>query len=347
MSSRAAFLQQAGWPTAAFEPVGEDWSIRKFYRLKKGERSAILIESLPDTDPNAPSGHLLGDFVRIAEKLRGIGLSVPEIYAADPATGFLLTEDFGATSFRDVLDKKFLPQQQLYMLATDVLVRLHEQGQGITDVPDYFQSYVHKGRRRLVDWYMPIALSRPNPAGLVDDYMDVWDEIMNTLPVPQKGFQHIDFHLQNLLWLPGREGIAQCGVIDFQGGMHGPVPYDLANLLDDIRVLVPENIRAPCLERFLHAVPAGDREALQGWYDVLAAQFHSRILGQVYKLALVANKTRLLKYMPIVTDHFKRGLKKPILKPLKNWLEKQGVIDLIIPDFDPEKARAVIAKDAF
>ncbi len=346
-AQRAEFLSQAGWLTSAFDPVGEDWSVRKFYRLNNKGQSGILIESFPDSDPQAPNGHKLGDFVRIGEQLRSMNISVPEIYASAPEQGFLLMEDFGSTSFRDVLDRKLMKPAQLYNLATDLLIRLQESGQQITQVPDYFESYVHKGRQRIVDWYMPIVLNRPNEPGLVDDYLGVWDNIMRALPKPMMGFQHVDFHLQNLLWLPGRDGIAQCGLIDFQGGMNGPVPYDLANLLDDIRMDVPESIRQDNLQRFLHSIPVGDRQAVQDWYDVLAAQFHCRIIGQVYKLALVLGKTRLFQYMPIVTDHLKRELEKPVLAPLKKWLENQGVSAFTIPEYDEDRARKLIAADAY
>lgn len=348
VSQRAEFLQQAGWSVSVFDPVGEDWSVRKFYRLRRADGlSAILIESYPDSDPLAPNGHKLGDFSRIAVQLRQSGVSVPEIYALDVDAGFLLMEDFGSTSFRDVLDRRLMNTVDLYRLATDALIEIRHNGGGFSGLPEYFDSYVHKGRQRIVDWYMPIALHRKNDDGLVGDYLSVWDGIMQSLPAPVYGFQHIDFHLQNLLWLPSRAGVAQCGMIDFQGGMHGPVPYDLTNLLDDIRVDVAEDIRAECLQRFLNGLDAAARESVLLWYDVLAAQFHCRIIGQVYKLALTTGKTRLLQYMPIVTRHLARGLEKPVLKPLKLWLQGQGVGMLEIPDFDADSAKSFILPDAY
>ena len=49
-----------------------------------------------------------------------------------------------------------------------------------------------------------------------------------------------DFHSPNLLWLPEREGIARVGLLDFQDALMGPAAYDLASLLQDARVDVPE-----------------------------------------------------------------------------------------------------------
>ena len=49
-----------------------------------------------------------------------------------------------------------------------------------------------------------------------------------------------DFHSPNLIWLPERHGIAQVGLLDFQDAVMGPAAYDLASLLQDARVDVPE-----------------------------------------------------------------------------------------------------------
>ena len=49
-----------------------------------------------------------------------------------------------------------------------------------------------------------------------------------------------DFHSPNLIWLPERQDIARVGLLDFQDAVIGPAAYDLASLLQDARVDVPE-----------------------------------------------------------------------------------------------------------
>ena len=336
-SARADFVAKHFVGAGSLAPVGDDWSLRRFYRVARGNDSAVLIESVPDDHPAAPMGHKIADYIDIGARLRHAGISVPQVIAVDEAEGFLLVEDFGSVTFRDVLDRKLMPSQTLYNLATDLLVSLRDTGISCDGLPDYYQSHVHRGRCRLVDWYLPLVRGRMNEPGLTQSFLAMWDGIEKTLPAPVQGFQHVDFHLQNLLWLPDRDGMAQCGLIDFQGGMKGPVGYDLCNLLDDIRIDVPQDIRAACRKRF------GD----DAWYDVLAAQFHCRIVGQVYKLAIVAGKTRLIQYMPIVTAHLARDIEKPVLAPLKTWLRDQGLAAFPVPDFDPARAPSLIAPDAF
>jgi hypothetical protein len=150
-----------------------------------------------------------------------------------------------------------------------------------------------------------------------------------------------------MMWLPERVGIQQTGLIDFQGAMMGPAPYDLVNLLDDARRDVPQDIRDACLNQFLAGMAAEDRESFEAWYPVLAAQFHCRVIGQALRLAILDGKTRLLTIIPILRRHLIRDLSSPVLKPLKDWFDAQGVDFSDVRQIDPAKAAKFIRPDAF
>ena len=62
-----------------------------------------------------------------------------------------------------------------------------------------------------------------------------------------------DYHSPNLLWLPEREGVARIGLLDFQDAVMGPAAYDLASLLQDARVDVPEMMEIALLSRYTRA----------------------------------------------------------------------------------------------
>ena len=83
-----------------------------------------------------------------------------------------------------------------------------------------------------------------------------------------------DFHSPNLLWLPDRESVARIGLLDFQDALIGPAAYDVASLLQDARVDVPESWRLRCSAAM--PVPdfrsAFDPAAFARLYATLAAQ---------------------------------------------------------------------------
>lgn len=199
----------------------------------------------------------------------------------------------------------------------------------------------------MVDWYIPAVTGKVNDAGLIDDYLSVWAEIENSLPMVPQSFLHIDYHFENLMWLPDRDGLFRCGVLDFQGAMVGPAPYDLANLLEDARVDVPEDLRLTMLDRFCADMSAEEKENFMNWYRVLVTQFHCRVIGQFIKMAKQDGKTRYLDYLPRVAGYLHQGLKHPVLQPLQQWFDEQGIDFAAVPDIDLDVTDALVSKDIF
>lgn len=345
---RDSFLRREGWDGVALCAVGEDSAFRRYFRLCRGNGArVILMESVPDGNAIATPGHRLQDFVRIGAYLRGIGLCAPEIFAADEAQGYLLLQDFGDRSFKGAMEAG-VSRTDLYALATDVLAHMRRMAD-ITaiDLPSYEHSHVHTGRRRVVDWYMPAIAGRRNEDGLAEDYLRVWDAIEEGLPPCPRGFLHIDYHFENLMWRDGQDGLARCGILDFQGAMAGPQPYDLANLLEDARVDVPADLRAAMLERYCADMDAAERTAFMAWYRVLATQFHCRVMGQFIRLLVRDGKDRYVGYLPRVAGYVREGLKDPVLAPLRDWFDARGV-DFTRTDIgDADAVRGVVREDAF
>lgn len=344
---RVSFLGRIGWGEALSVPVGDDCAFRRYFRMKHSDgRTAILMETVPDGTSFITPGHNMNDFIRIGAYLTGMGLHAPAIYERDITHGYLLLEDFGATSFKAALASGH-DRRGLYELATDVLchLRVHAR-EGDIVLPRYYESHVHTARRRLVDWYMPCQDRVKNPDGLVEDYLAVWDSIEADLPPVKQGFLHIDYHFENLMWMPERDGLMRAGILDYQGAMMGPVSYDLANLLEDARVDVPEDIRASMLDRFCDGMSAQEEHDFRAWYRVLATQFHCRVLGQFIRLALRDGKFRYIQHMPRVSRYIERALGDPVLAPLQSWLTRNDVRLDQLPDID-ESCRAFIRDDAF
>ena len=347
--SRTAFLSAHGLGHVRIAKVGEDSAFRRYFRLTRDDGSTvILMEAVPDGSPMATPGHSMLDFVRLSAYLRSIGLAAPEVYEVDDAEGYLLIEDFGDTSFKLAQENGVATRADLYALSTDVLSWLRQNGRaGDVDLPDYYASHVHTGRRRVIDWYLPAPRSVQNPDGLVDDYLAVWDAIESGLPSVPRGFLHIDYHFENLMLVPGRSGLARCGVLDFQGAMTGPVPYDLANLLEDARVDVPADLRATMMNRYCQTMTPAERAVFQSWYRVLATQFHCRVIGQFIRLAVRDGKPRYMAMIPRIAGYIRNGLSDPVLAPLAAWFDAQGIDFSVVDGFDPEAIQPLIRPDAF
>lgn len=346
---RQAFLTAHGWGGLPLVPVGEDGAFRRYFRLRdRAGKSVILMESVPEGHAMATPGHSILDFVRLSKYLRAIGLTTPEVYEVDDRAGYLLIEDFGDVSFKRAQQDGVARRDELYGLATDVLGQLRQQGQKeAVLLPDYYKSHVHTGRRRVIDWYFPAVRGQKNPDGLVEDYLAVWDKIEQALPPVPCGFLHIDYHFENLMWNPDRVGLARCGVLDFQGAMTGPAPYDLANLLEDARNDVPADLRAAMMDRYCSTMSEAERTVFKAWYRVLATQFHCRVIGQFIRLAVLDGKDRYLPMIPRIAGYIRDGLEDPVLAPLAAWFKAQKIDFTRVDGFSAKATQPFIRPDAF
>ena len=103
----------------------------------------------------------------------------------------------------------------------------------------------------------------------------------------------------------------------------GPAAYDLASLLQDARVDVPEETEVALLGRYVRSRRAADA-SFDGaefikLYVTLAAQRASKILGIFARLDLRDGKPQYLRHMPRVWAYLQRSLAHPALAPLNEW----------------------------
>lgn len=315
------FLSLHGWADAIETRAGEDWALRKFSRLTQNGQTVVLMQSLLDSDPRATSGHKVADYVRIARYLKSKNFPAPAIIAEDVDHGLLLIEDFGDISLHELAVAQDASVQGMYVAAARLLLRFyHEMETGELELPNYFDTAIYKGRRRLMDWYYPAVTGQPVNSELLKEYLDTWQEIETRLPPPVFKFSHGDYHPHNLMIKDGH-----IGLIDFQGAMWAPAPYDLVNLLEDARRVVPDEIKAACLKVFEDDLSAEEWNNFKSWYDVLSGHFHCRVIGQAIRLAVKENKTRLLDYIPNLKFYLARELKSDTLKPLAVFLSGAGL----------------------
>jgi N-acetylmuramate 1-kinase len=97
----------------ATHPLSSDASFRRYFRVRDGAQSRIVMDAPPERERPA-------DFVRVAGCLEQLGLTVPRVLAADTGAGFLLLEDLGKQTFSRALEAGE-SEEDLYSLAVDTL----------------------------------------------------------------------------------------------------------------------------------------------------------------------------------------------------------------------------------
>jgi aminoglycoside/choline kinase family phosphotransferase len=316
----AAFLAAHGWGKAKRQALAGDASFRRYHRLADGGRMAVLMDAPPDKEDVRP-------FLRIAMHLKSLGFSAPEILAADAAAGLLILEDMGDDTYTRVLDaappkRRDAIETELYGLAVDLLIELHKFPSGRA-VPKGLPCY---GNGRLLDeafllpqWYLPAITGERASEAQRKDYGKAWLEVFPVVHAQPKTLVLRDYHVDNLMRLAGRAGIAACGLLDFQDAVAGPKAYDLMSLLEDARRDVAPALTAAMMARYYAAFPELDRRGFEASYRILAAQRHAKVIGIFTRLCVRDRKPAYLVHIPRVWRLLERSLAEPALAPVAAW----------------------------
>jgi len=301
MIETQAFLDKHGFGHARRTALAGDASARRYERLSGGPSPAILMHSPPQIG--------VEPFLGVANWLHACDMSAPTIIAADATIGQVLLEDLGDDLFSRVLAQGG-DETRLYEAAVDVLLNLQRRTPP-QDLPAYDDARLLAEALLLPEWYAPDVAA--------DGYLAIWRALLPSVRVGAPCLVYVDYHADNLLWLPERSGHRRVGLLDFQDARLGPPAYDLVSLLEDARRDVAPALAEAMIARYLAARPDLEPRAFRTAYAVLGAQRNAKILGLFSRLARRDGKTAYLELLPRVRAHLRRDLSHPVLAPLQAW----------------------------
>ncbi|NVK19854.1 MAG: phosphotransferase [Methylocystaceae bacterium] len=311
---RNAFLKKHGWGDVDCPLLAGDASFRKYYRLTKGGDTVVLMD--------APPPEQVKPFVKIAKFLTQNGYSAPKILASDAENGFILLEDLGDNTYTRMLQQG-ANERDLYKLAIDVLVDLHED---VTDLPDDLPHYDHDllatEALLLPDWWMKAEFGEGHvTADMRKSYLKAWEKSFDYVQRHPKKLVLRDYHVDNLLLLDNRQSYAACGLLDFQDAVLGPGIYDVVSLLEDARRDITVSLIEEMKMRYTSSFTDLEPDDFEAAFAILGAQRHAKVIGIFARLCMRDDKPIYLHHIPRVWKLLERSLKHPILKDVKIWID--------------------------
>lgn len=313
-----SFLDAAGWGRARRAKLADDASFRCYWRLERDGEKAVLMDAPPPED--------VRPFGRVARLLLQMGLSAPRPLAVDAAAGFMLLEDLGDATFTRVLSNGG-DEAALYRLAIDTLLTLHGAWSGALPeaaaLPRYDEARLLDEALLLPDWFLPALRGRDTEAASRQAYIEAWRAVLPRAGGLPETLVLRDYHVDNLMVLQGREGIASCGLLDFQDAVLGSPAYDLVSLLEDARRDIAAELVSEMFERYLAGRPGVAREELQTAMAVLGAQRSAKIVGIFTRLDRRDGKPQYLGHIPRVWRLLEGDLRHPALEPVRAWFDRE------------------------
>jgi aminoglycoside/choline kinase family phosphotransferase len=314
------FLQKHGWAEATSAPLPGDFSARAYLRLsrKKGTPSKALLMRMPQAQELPP-------FVLMQRLLAGAGARVPEIYVADETSGLALIEDLGTRRFDEFIEQG--GEDELYRLATDVLLHLHREKARIIFAPE--------AKKFTADVFLDQACLLPEILALdVSAFRKAWGNALEMACEMPAGLMLRDYHAANIMILEHEHLHRRAALIDFQDGGLGPLPYDLASLLEDARRDVPDDLRREMIDYYLSKNASIPRDEFLRSYAILAAQRHVRVTAVLIRRWRETKDTNIKSYLARTLNLLSNHKAQPALKNLFTWwkahmpkslLEKEGL----------------------
>ena len=347
---RLDFLKTAGLADAVRTPLAGDASTRRYERLTTPSGQSLMLMDQPPAAESQPcdpawspvqrhasgwnavarlSAGRIEAFAAVAEHLRSLGLSAPEIVAIDAAAGLAVLEDFGDDLFARVIERGE-PEERMYVAAVQSLVILHEAtvpealpgSAGDWALQTYDETALQGGADLFIEWMPRLDTALDFGEEALAEWHAAWAPIIASGVAGATVMAHRDYHAENLIWLPHRSGFARAGMIDFQDAVLAHPSWDLHSLLQDARRDLGHGTEAWVLDGYFRQRPEIDRDAFMQDYAGLAALNEARILGVFARLITRDGKPRYREFMPRVWGHLNANLKQPGLEAVAAWFER-------------------------
>ena len=301
--------------------IKSDASFREFFRLYKGKKTSIIITAKKERFKN------LIVYTSINKFLIKRGIFTPKLISSHFKEGIIEIEDLGKDKLLDhirVSKNKFF----YYKKCVDLILKLQKitppkkikiESKKYLNFPKYNISELHKESDLFFDWYLYGVLGKKKSKKFKLKIKIELNKIYKKIVFKNNFLVHRDFHVSNIMYINKK-----LGLIDTQDAILGNPAYDLASLIDDVRLKVPNKIK---LDTFNYYVKKSNNKnyktiSLKNDFDILSVQRNLKILGIFFRLYLRDNKKEYLKYLPYVWTLLEKRMKNNIFNNLEKILSK-------------------------
>jgi len=179
---------------------------------------------------------------------------------------------------------------------------------------------LHKESDLFLNWYLNNNLKKEKFIKFKYKIKNELNNLYKKLYFQNYCFVHRDFHASNIMIK--KKSIS---LIDSQDIIQGNLLYDVASLIDDVRIVLPLHLKSKLFNYYLFKtkkITLSEQNLAKDDFDILSVQRNLKILGIFVRLHKRDNKSNYLKFLPYTWRLLELRLNSPILCNLKNLLDK-------------------------
>ncbi len=272
-----------------------DASTRRYFRITPGDADSFVLAVYSE-----PFDAATLPFLNVAELFAAMPVPIPRVRGVAADLGVVALDDLGDVTLQAAIVNAPGPQTMAwYREAVEIIVTIQQRGAALADAR--FLPYGLAFDVEKLTWEMEFFITHfleghrgvrlpPDDAETLRRELAV---VIAELAAEPRVVCHRDYHSRNLMVA----GDALY-VIDFQDARMGPDTYDLASLLRDSYVDLPEALVDRVMTTFAAAIGARDLDAFRDRFELMALQRNLKALGTFgYQASARGNQT----YLPYVS----------------------------------------------
>ena len=290
---------------AKLKKIKGDASFREFYRNQ--EKNSILVISKKEKLKNL----LVYDAInKILIKNK---ILAPNLLSENYINNYIEIQDFGDQTLFEILKNKknnnYTTFKKIVKILNKIQLIKDKKIKNFKNKLYKVQEYKHKilfdETKLFCDWYAPKILTKVKSIKFNKKFKLEIKNLLSKLNYKNDTFVHRDFHVSNLMY--HNKKIA---LIDSQDALIGNKAYDLASLIDDVRLKTSDELKEKVFKFYLKTNKKIEIEKFNKDFEILSILRNLKIIGIFMRLAYRDNKKKYLKLIPYAWKMINHRIKK-------------------------------------
>jgi len=301
-------------------PIKGDASFRKFYRKSIRKKSSIIVYSKKEKIKN------LLNYDSINKLLLKKNINAPRLLSENFNKNLIEIDDLGTKTIFDILKKKNVNKLKTYKKVLTILIKLQKIKirkiknfkKKIYKIPIYSNKLIYNEANLFLHWYIPKILNKKKKFKVKKELKKIIISLIKKIQLSNTTFVHRDFHISNLMINKNK-----ISVIDSQDAVYGNIAYDLASLIDDVRLRTSKNTKEMIYQSYFDLNKKKiNKIKFKNDFEILSVLRNLKIIGIFTRLAIRDKKKKYLRLIPYTWNLIESRLKNNIIfKDLKNCLD--------------------------
>ena len=297
-----------------------DASFRSFYRKEYRKKKSIIVTAKKEKKKNL----LIYDAIN--KLLIKNGIMAPKLLNHNYNKNYIEIEDFGKFTIYSILKNKKKNKFQIFKKVILLLNKIQKiKNNKVKNfdnknyiLPVYSNKLIADESKLFLKWYIPNIFIKKKALTINKKLSTKINLLLSKLKLKNNTFVHRDFHVSNLM-----KQKKKIGILDSQDAVFGNKAYDLASLIDDVRLKTSLKLKNSIYNYYVYLNKKKiNKNHFRNDFEILSVLRNLKVIGIFTRLAVRDDKKSYLKLIPyawkLIENRINNNL---IFADLKNYLD--------------------------